>query len=149
LPPGARETSSQIGQSLTSFAGHYLGLTAWIVVGAINHGLFVSTVLLFGRALGVGLPALEYFVLVPVIFILSAVPIAPAGWGVGEALFGKLFATYGSGHLTGMLDPQTAMWTRGVALSILFRLNATLWSLIGGVLLLTEKSTSKQTVSGL
>lgn len=147
LPPTARETTRQIGQSLTSFSGRYWQLAGWVLVGSLNHSLFVGTVLLFGHALGVGLPSLEYFILVPVIFILSAIPIAPAGWGVGEALFGKFFATYGSAYLSGTVDPQTAMWTRGVALSILFRLNATLWSLVGGALLLTEKSSTKQIVT--
>ncbi len=90
-------------------------------------------------AIGVGMPAFEYFVLVPVINIASAVPIAPNGWGVGELLYGYLFAEHGAQHLVGVADAASAMRTRGVALSILYRSVLTAFSCLAGLLVLLEK----------
>jgi hypothetical protein len=81
----------------------------------------------------------EYFVLVPVINIASAVPIAPNGWGIGETMYGYLFATHGAVYLTGTAGPYLAMWTRGVALSVLYRTVLTGFSLLAGLLVLFEK----------
>jgi hypothetical protein len=68
------------------------------------------------------------------------VPIAPNGWGVGEALFGTLFGKFGAIHLQGLVpDPEQVMRTRGVALSVLYRLHTTLWSLVGGAMVLLDK----------
>lgn len=139
LPSRFQSAHAQILQAIKLYAKQWKGILLWLVVGIANHGLFVSTAWLFGVALGVGLPALEYFILVPVIFIVSAIPIAPAGWGVGEALFGKLFATYGAIYVQSA-DPATTMFTRGVTVSILYRLNATFWSLAGGLCLLFDRA---------
>ena len=88
---------------------------------------------------GVGMPAFEYFVLVPVINIASAIPIAPNGWGVGELLYGYLFAEHGAQHLVGVTDAAAAMRTRGVALSLLYRAVLTAFSCLAGLLVLFEK----------
>ena len=88
------------------------------------------------------MPTFEYFVIVPVINIVSAVPIAPNGWGVGEALYKELFSRVGAAHLVGAAGGEAAaatMGTRGVALSVLYRLHLTFWSLLGGVFVLFEK----------
>ena len=76
----------------------------------------------------------DYFVLVPVILIVSAIPIGPNGWGVGEAMFGYLFSKFAAGATAA----QT-MYTRAVSLSLLYRLHLTLWSLLGGLILAFTK----------
>ena len=117
------------------------GIALWLVAGMLNHAVSVTAVMLIGQGLGVGMPALEYFVLVPVINIASAVPIGPNGWGVGEVAFRYLFGEYGAGYLTGMTVERATfiMGTRGVALSVLWRVHLTLWSLLGGVLMFFER----------
>ena len=77
--------------------------------------------------------------LVPVINIASAIPIAPNGWGVGELLYGYLFAEHGAQHLVGVADAAAAMRTRGVALSLLYRAVLTAFSCVAGLLVLFEK----------
>jgi hypothetical protein len=85
------------------------------------------------------MPRTEYFVLIPVINIISAVPILPNGWGVGEWLYQSLFSQVGAAYVVGAGDPAHVMGTRGVALSVLYRLHLTAWSLLGGLFVLFEK----------
>lgn len=127
----------KIDQAIYFYRGHTLGIALWMVVGMASHVLSVMSVALIGRAMSLGMPTFEYFVLVPIINIVSAIPLGPNGWGVGEALFGHLFATYGAGFVAAA-EAAKVMYTRGVALSILYRIHLTLWSLLGGALLLLE-----------
>lgn len=118
-----------------------LGIAVWMVVGLLNHAVSVTGVMLIGEALHVGMPALEYYVLVPVINIASAVPIGPNGWGVGEVAFRYLFEIYGAVYLPEIprVEAAITMGTRGVALSVLWRVHMTLWSMLGGLLMLFER----------
>lgn len=141
LPARLRSSLERIDQAVHFYRAHSKGIFAWLVLGMGNHVVAVLSVVLIGKALGVGLPTGEYFVLVPVINIVSALPLGPNGWGVGEALYGQLFAEYGAVYAIGVPDPSRArvMFSRGVALSVLYRLHLTLWSLLGGILVLFEK----------
>lgn len=77
----------------------------------------------FARALGAPLDFLDTAVIFPVVQTVSALPLAPAGWGVGETLYGFFFSRYGAG------------FTIGVATSVLFRLASQVgWGLVGGAL---------------
>ncbi len=77
----------------------------------------------FARALGAPLDLLDTAVIFPVVQTVSALPLAPAGWGVGETLYGFFFARFGAG------------FTLGVATSVLFRLASQVgWGLVGGAL---------------
>ena len=127
LPARASGLLKTVDQAVFFYRNHKVGIALWLLVGMANHVVSVTAVLCMGHALGIELAGLEYFILIPVINILSAVPLAPGGWGVGEALYGTLFQRYGPGA------------TEGVALSVLFRLHMALWSLFGGVLVLLGK----------
>lgn len=74
---------------------------------------------------GLGLEA--YSSTIPIIMIISALPVAPAGWGLGEAAFVFFF---------GQLDVAESDAT---ALSLTYRLTATLISLLGGLFLLMDR----------
>jgi len=128
----------RIDQAIFFYRGHTVGIATWMVVGMASHVLSVLSVALIGHGMSLGMPMFEYFVLVPIINIVSAVPLGPNGWGVGEALFGHLFATYGAGFVSAA-DAAKVMYTRGVALSILYRVHLTMWSLLGGLLVLLER----------
>ena len=54
-------------------------------------------------------------------------------------MYGWLFGRYGAVHLGGGAIATEMMATRGVALSVLYRLHTMLWSLLGGVFMLFEK----------
>jgi uncharacterized membrane protein YbhN (UPF0104 family) len=81
-----------------------------------------------GEALGAGLTPGENFVIFPIVQTVSALPLAPAGWGVGESLFGWFFESFGSS------------FTLGVAVSVIFRLTTQVgFGLIGGLTWVTSK----------
>lgn len=68
-----------------------------------------------------------YCSIVPIIMIISALPVAPNGWGVGEAAFLYFFGEAGVAKAD------------ATSLSLTFRLTATLISLLGGVFLLLDR----------
>ncbi|MGE3175073.1 MAG: lysylphosphatidylglycerol synthase transmembrane domain-containing protein, partial [Planctomycetota bacterium] len=139
LPSKLSHLLKLFDQAVYFYRGHKNVIVASLVAGIGNHVVSVMSVVLIGDALGVDLPWVAYFVLIPVINIISAVPLMPNGWGLGEFLYQKLFATYGAGYLEGTANAARVMGTRGVALSVLYRLHQTLWSLLGGVFVLVGK----------
>ncbi len=143
LPQKVGHLLKLVDQAVFFYRNHGRVIAASLVAGVGNHVLSVLSVAFIGDALGVGMPWFEYFALIPVINIVSAVPLSPNGWGVGEKMYGFLFGKYGAAHLAATVpDPaqaQQAMATRGVALSILYRLHLTFWSLLGGLFVLFEK----------
>jgi uncharacterized membrane protein YbhN (UPF0104 family) len=105
-------------------------------VSLIAHTSAILSIYFFGQALGITQAGLlTYFVVVPVCFIISSVPVTPAGWGVGEAVFKVLFGAVGV--------PGTA----AVTMSVIYRLTSGLWTLPGGVLLMLQRD--KTSVSEL
>jgi len=86
-----------------------------------------------GEACGAGIRLADDFVIFPVVQTISAIPVAPAGWGVGETLYGTSFALFGSS------------FTLGVAVSILFRLTTQLgFGLIGGMVWVTSNQRQEE-----
>lgn len=98
---------------------------AVLVALLISLPLQITGILSFwaiGTALGAGLGLADDFVIFPIVQTASAVPLAPAGWGVGETLYGWFFQRFGSS------------FTLGVAVSVLFRLTTQVgYGLIGGL----------------
>lgn len=142
LPKKVGNVLRTLDEAVFVYRAHRNVVLASLLAGVFNHVVSVLSVVLVGDALGVGMPWTEYFVLVPVINIVSAVPLMPNGWGLGEALYQKLFATYGAAYVKGAATVDGAsrvMGTRAVALSVLYRLHTTLWSLAAGVLVLFER----------
>lgn len=139
LPQKVQHLLKEVDAAIFHYRSHKTGIFVWLLLGIVNHIVAVSGVVMFGESVGVGIPPHEYFVLVPVIVIVSAVPIAPNGWGVGEALYAKLFGEYGAFYLSGTPDAELVMSTRGIAVSILYRIVFTALSLLGGLVLLFEK----------
>ncbi|MEC9047594.1 MAG: lysylphosphatidylglycerol synthase transmembrane domain-containing protein [Planctomycetota bacterium] len=139
LPTKLRSALQMVDKAIFFYREQRVVIGASLLLGVLNHAISVLAVVCFGVAIGVGMPAFEYFVLVPVINIASAIPIAPNGWGVGELLYGYLFAEHGAQHLVGVSDAAAAMRTRGVALSLLYRAVLTAFSCVAGLLVLFEK----------
>jgi hypothetical protein len=143
LPARVGNLLKMFDQAVFFYRGHKRVIFFSILAGVGNHVVSVMSVVLVGDALGIGMPWTEYFVLIPVINIVSVVPLMPNGWGLGEWLYQKLFATYGAGYVTGIAsaaDAARIMGTRAFALSVLYRLHTTIWSLLGGVLVLFERN---------
>jgi uncharacterized membrane protein YbhN (UPF0104 family) len=149
LPVKVQGLLKEVDAAIFHYRSHKAGIGIWLALGIVNHIVSVSGVVMFGSAIGVGIPAHEYFVLVPVIIIVSAIPIAPNGWGIGEALYAKLFGTYGAVYLPDTPNANLVMSTRGIALSILYRIVFTALSMLGGLVLLFEKQRiSKKEMAG-
>ena len=129
-----------------------LDVIGWsLLVGACVHLLIIVAIWLFAGAIakgniaalpdgGLGDPqavaTLEslgdmglsvHCSVVPIIMIISALPIAPAGWGVGDAAFAYFYEAAGT----------TA--DLALALSFAYRLTATLLSLLGLPFLLMDR----------
>jgi uncharacterized membrane protein YbhN (UPF0104 family) len=141
LPARLGHVLRLVDQAVFFYRDHKWVIGASLLAGVGNHVLSVASVVFIGHALGIGMPTFEYFVLIPIINIVTAIPVMPNGWGIGEAMYQKLFGTYGAAHLVDQPAALAAetMGTRGVALSVLYRLHLTLWSLLGGLFVLFEK----------
>jgi len=139
LPHKLSHILKLVDQAVFFYRNHKSTILASLLAGVPNHLISVLSVVLMGKALDIGVPTFDYFVLIPVINIVSAIPIAPNGWGIGEKLYHTLFGTYCAQYLAGVPDAADVMGTRGVALSVLYRLHLMLWSLLGGLFVLLEK----------
>lgn len=151
-PGGGTGLLGKIDEAVSMYR-HRLGLLfgALLLSVAAHLGMFVA-LSLFGDALADGglaslgeLPVemrtsreaelealgdlgLEvYCSVVPVILIVSALPIAPAGWGVGEAAFAYFF------------QAASVAQADSVALSLTYRVTVMLISLLGGAVLLFDR----------
>lgn len=125
-------------EAMTHYRGHLRGIFVWLLLSSINHLIGVVGVIFIGNALHGDMPWHLYLVLVPIINIASALPIAPAGWGVGETAFGYLWKLHGALYAPKDVAPalvSTYMLTQGVALSVVYRVHLMLWSLLGAILL--------------
>src|SRR5262249_45007449 len=65
-----------------------------IALSVVSHCGNIGAVLCFGLGIGLdqtqgleGNPVVAYVATVPIIFIVSSIPLLPGGWGVGEAAF--------------------------------------------------------------
>ncbi len=108
-------------------------LTVAALFSVLNHVLVTLGVYVLGLALGVteSVTLTDYFVVVPIANLISALPLAPGGWGVGELAFRGLFQ---------MIGASPAM---GVAVSVTFRLSQLVIGLLGGFTLLMPISRSE------
>ena len=134
----------QFDQAITLYRGHLPGIFVWLFLSSLNHLLATFGVVLIGEALHGYMPTLNYLVLVPVINIFTAVPLAPAGWGVGELFFQTFWERCGVSAVpaSAAATPEAArtlIGTQGVALSLVYRGHLVLWSLLGALFLIFEK----------
>jgi uncharacterized protein (TIRG00374 family) len=139
LPARISGLLKRIDEAVFFYRQHKLGIGAWMLLGVLNHAVSVTSCALIGMSLGVGVPVVEYFVLVPIINTISAIPITPNGWGIGEGLYRFLFGKYCAVYLGSTPNAAEVIGTRAVALSVLHRIQMTLWSLLGGVFLVLDK----------
>ncbi len=98
--------------------------TLALAIGQSLIAQFAAMFVAYGLALALGIRVdfLPFLLFEVLIFILTAVPVSPAGWGVQEVAYAKLFALVG-------VPPNEA-----VALSVLFKLAGLAISLPGGLL---------------
>lgn len=66
--------------------------TVWAVLLQLNVVVYY---ILIGRALGLGIPALDYFVFIPLVLLLQIIPVTINGLGVREGAYVAIFSFYG------------------------------------------------------
>ena len=103
---------------LALLLGSLVGLA--LALSSLNHLACALSIWLVASGLGSDLGFLEVLVVSTVANTLSAIPVAPAGLGVGELLFGSLFELAGGS------------WAIGVATSLAWRLVLVGLGLLGG-----------------
>lgn len=115
----------RLDEAVLIYSRHKLALATAVLISAVNHLTAIAGILFLGRAFGdVLLGFWEYVALVSVGNTASSLPIAPGGWGWGEAIYGYLFERLG------------ASATIGVAVSVSYRLCLMVIGLVGGLFLL-------------
>jgi hypothetical protein len=77
--------------------------------------------------MGLNIPAVALFVIVPMVTCISALPITPSGLGLRENLYVQILAALA-------VDP-----TKALSLSLLAYAGSAVWSIVGGIVYLTLK----------
>jgi glycosyltransferase 2 family protein len=98
-----------------------------VLLTAGVHTFVILTVWTLAQGLSIDCSLVDCAILVPIILIVSALPITPAGWGVGE---------YGFIYFFGFAGVAAGP---ALALSFIHRFNTLLISLSGGVFLLADR----------
>jgi len=81
--------------TITDYRSHtaaFAKATIWAVLLQLNVVLYY---ILIGRALGLNIPAPDYFVFIPLVLLLQLIPITINGLGVREGAYVAVFAFYG------------------------------------------------------
>lgn len=111
-----------------------------VLLSLVAHVCNILSIYLMGTDLGVdrsagleGPPLVAYAATVPIILIVSSVPLLPGGWGLGELMYGYFFRTVGVRNI-GL----------SVGLSVLNRASILLWSLLGGAFLVTHRREARE-----
>ncbi len=98
------------------------------VLSVVAHSGAITAIYCFGLALQIREATLvNYFAIVPICFIVSSVPLTPAGWGVGEVVFQFFFGIVGVAR------------TPAVTLSVIYRLTQAIWTLPGAVVMMFQR----------
>jgi len=115
-----RKLVEEVEEALTEYRNNKGAVVATVLISLVSHSLMVLVNYGVGRALGIrGLGLVQYFALVPMVIIISAIPISLAGWGWGETQYTFFFGSVG------------VPGTQAIALSVAVRLYMAAWSLLG------------------
>jgi uncharacterized protein (TIRG00374 family) len=109
-------------QTLYALREHHLVLLLAFLASVLFQLLGVYTIYLIGHALGLDVPWTYYFVTVPVIWLMTMLPISINGMGVRESAFVLFFAAAGVSN------------TDAILLAFLVFAQMVLISLLGGAL---------------
>jgi uncharacterized protein (TIRG00374 family) len=91
-----------------------------IAISFVLNTVWVFQVMTLSTGLGLNVPLIALFVIVPTIFCISALPITPSGLGVRENLFVIMLATLGVARKSSL------------SLSLLAYAASLFWSMVGG-----------------
>jgi uncharacterized protein (TIRG00374 family) len=127
LPKG--ELVERSLDSCRQFGKHNRFLLKTVAISVVINTVWVLQVLVLAAGLGLRISPAALFVIVPIVFCISALPITPSGLGVRENLFVLMLAIPEIGV------PKTS----ALSLSLLAYASSLFWSLVGGVVYLGLK----------
>ena len=134
-PLGSNKVGAMLLQAYDAWVGYRESpwiLAQALLLSVLNFLCMVGVSLLCGNAIGeTALSPYQYFLLVPIGLFATAIPVAPAGLGVGHAAFHALFMLVGSTH-------GSEIFTMLVTLQILFNLTGVFFYLSGPKMLPKE-----------
>ena len=111
------------GVAARAYRENLPGLAAGMLMTLVAQILFIGSIALLGSALALPAAWHQFFVYVPLIYILGAIPVTPGGVGVIEGAYKTFFAA--------CTAPQV------LALALLARLIPTFWGLPGLLVAIT------------
>lgn len=115
--------------AIQSYRNNVRELAYGVLLSVGGQGSAILFMILTGHALGEhSIPLSAYFFAVPIGFILSAIPLAPAGIGVGQVAFLFLFKMY--------LGVETPVGQTGITI---FQLCLLGWGLVGAYFYLLRR----------
>jgi hypothetical protein len=127
LPQGERLAT--VDRAVREYARHKGTLCVAILLSIANHVIIALALWSLTRAFGaLDLGYWDVLGAGAIANVVSSVPLAPGGWGVGEAVYGFVYAKLGA--------PATI----GIAVSVSYRLLMTFMGLLGGLFLLTRSA---------
>jgi len=122
-----KKIAADIDRALMLYRQHKRAVVLAVLVSFLAHAIAILANFGYGQALGLKAEIGHYFLLFPIISMISSLPILPAGWGVGEAAY-----VFGFG-LVGV--PAT----QAITLSLLYRISHNIfWGLPGGVIFMAS-----------
>ena len=80
------------GQAAMAYQQNPRKLIVALLLAWLGQFFFISSFMLLGMGLGLPTPWFSYFLYIPIIYIIGAVPLTPGGIGIIEGLFVALFA---------------------------------------------------------
>ncbi len=123
------ERLSSLDRAVREYTRHKGTLAVAVVLSVANHVIIALALWHLTHAFGaLDLGYWDVLGAGAIANVVSSVPLAPGGWGVGEAVYGFVYAKLGA--------PATI----GIAVSVSYRLLMTLMGLLGGLFLLTRSA---------
>ena len=117
----------KINQAVFLYRYRRQTVVASLAISMVVHLIIISGIGIIGKGIGLSVPMVTYFAVMPIVLIVMALPISPAGLGTGEAA-----AIYFWGA-------QGVSGSEAVSLLLVYRMSQLVVSLIGGVFLALQK----------
>jgi uncharacterized membrane protein YbhN (UPF0104 family) len=132
---GGQSLARRMAKTLAIAASSPGALASVIGLSALAHLLAIAAIFIVGRALGGELGAIQHIYVVPLGFIINAIPGTPGGIGIGEAAFEKLYNL--------ALGRDASM---GAEACLGWRVIIAGWSLVGGAVWLLHRATPSESI---
>lgn len=135
LPWKLGEKIAHFAEVLRSYRSQKKALTAGFIVSILYQGSIILVVALTGYFVGAKLPVQFYLAIVPLVWVISLIPISFNAIGVREASFAYFFGIFGAQKSTGFL---VSIIVFGISVAA---------GIVGGIIFAFWNSTEKKKVA--